>query len=123
MVPTTLGLIVSYLFLTMPALTFEPLVPVNHVECFAGARAVTNAWTDNGERAEALDVEYGYKENNINGVVGFLNHVIRFLSVRVILFDITCYMFPEFPYIELPPLPIILQIDCESLKTDEHRQN
>ena len=71
--PTCLGLLVGYLVMSMPEGTF-PVKNIGftfaHTELFAGERAVTFAWQDDGHPAAAMDVRWG-KEFDINTPLGF----------------------------------------------------
>ena len=78
--PTTISLLVSGLFLALPPDVLRT-ARYKHVEYFAGAHEVTNAWTNSGDAATALDVKFG-PSNDINGHIGFLKSVTRLLQVR-----------------------------------------
>ena len=67
--PTMLALLVSHMFLTFPA---SELTPKNdHVEMFAGERAVTQAWLADNCVAPAFDIKIS-PLHDINSDIGFL---------------------------------------------------
>ena len=76
--PTMLGLIVGYLYLSMPDGTFaEP--KYYHAEAFAGAKRVTQAFLDAGLPAVAMDSKYG-AEWDLNSDIGFVNTLKHLLQ-------------------------------------------
>lgn len=85
--PSVLGLIITYLMMTMPPdLYAQPKYA--SLECFAGDRAVTDAWTSDGHKAFAIDEAYDIM-NDINSNFGFL-----FTLIKVIQTDLVVFMAP-----------------------------
>ena len=85
--PSVLGLIITHLMMTMPPDLYAQPKHAS-LECFAGDRAVTDAWTSDGHKAFAIDKEYDIM-NDINSNFGFL-----FTLIKVIQTDLVVFMAP-----------------------------
>jgi hypothetical protein len=76
--PSILAMLVAYLLLALPASSFAQKFV--HFEAFAGHKAVTKAWWNDGYAAVALDIVFG-PHCDILSPLGFAHHVHRALQL------------------------------------------